>query len=350
MLRLRQEQVETPIAKRSRTNNDDVRNTPSKPLSHPLISTEKEVLANALSALIGMSSSSVDTAVRSTSPPPVEDMNGRHRKRLPSEDRTPPTPSQTYAGADLHAQMMRYGASLFGKDEDGNYVCFFDKCTQRMSNNFSRHIFGHEQRGDKLKEHLRSQEGSRSLCFVDQTFTAQPHSQRKRGSRRIGTSAPSPTLKPSHSTSTSVGTYCPTNTSVKSPSLPAVQGHPLPTFQTTKGVSSQEELLLLLATTAVLGSGNPQHFPLLSKGSAVTAAPKVDVAQLPSASQSAASRPSTSPLQSSPLCSPVVNPATEFDLQGSRTTVPAVEQHQIVEAITAIQIMIRALSSCPVAL
>ena len=44
--------------------------------------------------------------------------------------------------ADLHAQMMRYGAKLFIKDSEGKYACFFENCDQRMCNNFSRHVYG----------------------------------------------------------------------------------------------------------------------------------------------------------------------------------------------------------------
>lgn len=43
---------------------------------------------------------------------------------------------------DLHAQMTRYGPKLFMKDADGKYSCFFENCEQRMSNNFSRHVYG----------------------------------------------------------------------------------------------------------------------------------------------------------------------------------------------------------------
>lgn len=71
--------------------------------------------------------------------------------------------------ADLHAQMMRYGPVLFEKDDEGRYCCFFDGCDQKMANNFSRHIVGHEMRGDAVKNHLRKPAVSKLLCFIDQT-------------------------------------------------------------------------------------------------------------------------------------------------------------------------------------
>lgn len=84
---------------------------------------------------------------------------------------------------DLHAQMMRYGPKLFMKDCNGKYACFFENCAQKMTNNFSRHVFGvcficvrliltcfqHEQRGDKVKSFVKSSGVTKELCFIDQT-------------------------------------------------------------------------------------------------------------------------------------------------------------------------------------
>ena len=40
----------------------------------------------------------------------------------------------------LNAQMAKYGSHLFRRDRNGCFVCFFQDCHRRMSNNFSRHI------------------------------------------------------------------------------------------------------------------------------------------------------------------------------------------------------------------
>lgn len=299
-----------------------------------------------------MSSTPMDSSSDSSrANSPIQFHGGNsHRKRSPPPDviqehniQEQPSlaTSQAYAGADLHAQMMRYGATLFSKDDDGNYVCFFEKCTQRMSNNFSRHVFGHEQRGDHVKEHLRRQEAIHELCFVDQTFSTNTP-QRKRSSRRgAAHTSPSSSTSPVHKSSS------PPTRSLTPKSLSATNSPtgPLPISQNLTNSGSKPmttaanpaDLLFMLATSALTSNG--QIHPDIAP--ARNAAPATRV-------------PTSSHMPVVSSTSTNVGPSSlaprNTSAQGVKQPATAVKQQQILEAMTAIQLMIRALSSCPVAL
>jgi hypothetical protein len=54
----------------------------------------------------------------------------------------------------MDVQRGRYGNHLYIKDDEGQYHCFFKGCGQRYKANFSRHVEGHEKKGDVVDEEL----------------------------------------------------------------------------------------------------------------------------------------------------------------------------------------------------
>ncbi|KAH3744242.1 hypothetical protein Pelo_14357 [Pelomyxa schiedti] len=101
----------------------------------------------------------------------------------------------------LNEQMAKYGTHLFHKDRTGKFVCFFQDCKRRMSNNFSRHIRKHEKMGDLVDSKYR---GTMNSISPVTHYLAQPGSQpmhptspTKTALTQVGT--PSPPAPPSPS-------------------------------------------------------------------------------------------------------------------------------------------------------
>ncbi|KAH3760800.1 hypothetical protein Pelo_7365 [Pelomyxa schiedti] len=167
-----------------------------------------------------------DGAARQT---PTQNRKRRQKKSTSQGDGSPPN------GADLHRQMVKYGAKMFERDSEGRYRCFFEHCSLTMTNNFSRHIHGHEQRGDAIKPHLRNciNPSSRELCFIDQTHGAW---ERKLSLSHTMHNLPPPqpkkknttiTITTSNTTSVTIDSPCPpvtvttTTTTSHHPTLPS---------------------------------------------------------------------------------------------------------------------------------
>ncbi|KAF2070797.1 hypothetical protein CYY_007888 [Polysphondylium violaceum] len=61
-------------------------------------------------------------------------------------------------GDDLSYYTDKYGVHILRKDVNGDYLCFYKNCSERMLTNYSRHLATHEQNNDLIEQDL-------SLCI-----------------------------------------------------------------------------------------------------------------------------------------------------------------------------------------